>query len=67
MVGMTSLKRLGDDNFVILKKAFDKHVNDCVGRSSGRTSRFHSLSLIKLIKSFIKLIHGVMGELFDGR
>lgn len=57
---------LNKSNFVILKSAIDKHVNQSVGKSQGKRHEFVKSELDKINESFPDLVAAAVKEVFGG-
>ncbi len=57
---------LGRTNFVILKSAIDKKINNFVNRPSNQRSEFSRQELDLINENFENLINEIISELFDG-
>jgi superfamily II DNA or RNA helicase len=59
-------KYLGKTNFVVVKAAIDKNVNESVGRQASERSEFTSSQLDEIEKTFATLVAKAVSEVFDG-
>jgi superfamily II DNA or RNA helicase len=60
------IRRLNRTNFVIVKAAIDKHVNEAVGRSSGERHEFTRPELDAIHGRFAELVAATEQEVFGG-
>lgn len=58
-------QRIGRDNFVVLKAAIDRRINESVGRSAGERSEFTQQQLDQIDANFEALVADATQEVFD--
>ena len=59
-------KHLGKTNFVVVKAAIDKKVNESVGRSANERSEFTAQQLNQIDANFDTLVRYAVNEVFNG-
>ena len=58
-------KRIGRDNFVVVKSAIDRRINESVGRAAGERSELSREQLDQINSNFAELIAAAEQEVFD--